>query len=89
MPNSLGLADWTIVTKQMVDGVNEVEATFNLRPDACPLCGTVGQLHVWQKRPMTVRDVPNHGEKTVIVVERARYKCLSCEKTAFRISLWV
>ena len=81
MPNSLGLADWTILTKQMVDGVNEVGATFDVRPEVCPLCGTVGQLQIWQRRAMRVRDVPNHGPKTVIVVDRIRFKCLSCEKT--------
>jgi hypothetical protein len=35
MPHSLGLADWTVGTKEIVDGVTEVSTTFNLRPESC------------------------------------------------------
>jgi hypothetical protein len=62
MPNSLGLADWTIDGKTMDGTTHVVEATYNVRPEACPLCGVIGPMHVHNTRPMKVKDVPHHGE---------------------------
>ena len=78
MPNSLDLADWTIATKAMVDGVNEVSATFNLRPEVCALCGVENGIDgggVKAKYPMPL------SQRDLVLDAKPMRMCMTCFRT--------
>jgi len=47
-------------------------------PDTCETCGTVGQLVRFGKKDQAYRDVPIHGKRVTLWVQRRRYRCNSC-----------
>lgn len=81
MANELNLRDWTVESYVEGYGENLAVASYNVEPDTCLKCGTVGDLQRWGRNRMTVRDAPNYGKPTTIQVDRIRYKCMSCNGT--------
>lgn len=82
MPNQLYLPDWT-VTEVVVDrdGAYQIAASYDVPPEGCMKCGTVGQLYKHGTKAMTFVDAPVHGRQTFINVRRARYRCRECGGT--------
>ncbi|WP_197433305.1 ISL3 family transposase [Agrobacterium vitis] len=78
MPNRLNLPGYTVLTDPTND---DVHAEFNALPDTCPECGSVGRLHRWGKRDMTITDTPNFGKRSRFTVTRVRLKCMECQHT--------
>lgn len=50
-------------------------------PETCEACGTVGQLVRFGKKDQAYRDVPIHGRRVTLWVQRRRYRCNSCMST--------
>lgn len=50
-------------------------------PETCEACGTVGQLVRFGKKDQAYRDVPIHGKRVTLWVQRRRYRCNSCMST--------
>lgn len=50
-------------------------------PDTCEACGTVGELVRFGKKDQAYRDVPIHGKRVTLWVQRRRYRCNSCMGT--------
>ncbi|MBG6220785.1 transposase [Janthinobacterium sp. CAN_S1] len=50
-------------------------------PNTCPGCGVVDDLVKFGKRDQAFRDVPIHGKRVTLWVNRRRYRCNSCMST--------
>lgn len=81
MPNSLHLADWTVIKSEIVDDALHVSASYDVQPDSCPACGVVGQLYRHAKQRQPFRDAPAFGRQVVIFVNRQRWRCRECGTT--------
>lgn len=47
-------------------------------PTTCTVCGVVGDLVKYGKSDQAYRDVPIHGKRVTLWVNRRRYRCNSC-----------
>lgn len=78
--NILNLPDWTVTALDESDPeVYRVHARYDLEPAFCPRCGVVSpKVRRFGKRENVFADLPHHGRRTEIVVERQRYECGEC-----------
>lgn len=58
-----------------------IEAIGGVEPTACPKCGKGLYRHGTQRQ--TYMDVPIHGKRNKIEIDRKRYRCKECGKTLF------
>jgi transposase len=75
--NILDLDDWDVTGRRVVDGEQIVNACLPHPPTACPACGAAN-LYGHGRRFENFRDLTAYGKKTVIRVERRRFKCRQC-----------
>jgi len=78
--NALYLPNWT-VTEVKVDERYDIEASYDIVPEACPKCGVVGRFVSHGPKVTKYVDAPVHGKKTVIHVAVKRFKCRECKET--------
>jgi transposase len=78
--NALYLPNWT-VTDVKVDERYDIEASYDIVPEACPKCGVVGRFVSHGPKVTKYVDAPVHGKKTVIHVAVKRFKCRECGDT--------
>ncbi|HWV59015.1 MAG TPA: transposase family protein [Sphingopyxis sp.] len=79
MPDQLNLPDWTVVAARPIGTETyEIDAAYDVYPDACLKCGVVGQLYRHGTKLIRYVDSPVHGRQTFINVKRARYRCREC-----------
>ena len=78
--NALYLPNWT-VTDVKVDERYDIEASYDIVPEACPKCGVVGRYVSHGPKVTKYVDAPVHGKKTVIHVAVKRFKCRECGET--------
>lgn len=50
-------------------------------PTACESCGTIGELVRFGKKDQGYRDLPIHGKRVTIWLQRRRYRCNACMGT--------
>lgn len=82
MLNPLMLDNWTVTSSTSPEPkLTELEARYDLAPEACPKCGTVTKFEVHARPKQTFFDTPAWGGRVQIVVGRARFKCPSCSGT--------
>lgn len=80
----LNLPDWEILSVGETDDAYRIHARYEPDPEFCPKCGVVKpSLHRFGKRENVFADLPHHGKRTEIVVDRQRYKCLECRQPPF------
>jgi transposase len=79
--NILNLPDWTIV--RTIDGPRDyqITATYDVAAVACHTCWRFGFLQRFGKRNQLFLDLPMHGKRVGIYVERQRYRCTNCRHT--------
>lgn len=81
MSDFLYLPNWRVTDVTALARQFEAHATYSVEPDACPKCGTVGQIYRHGSKPVSVRDAPVRGRQVVIELDRRRYRCRSCLAT--------
>ncbi len=65
--------------QELTDRGYEITAKSAYEPDFCPLCGTVKPiLSKFGKRRQTFMDLPIHGERVGVLINRQRYRCKDC-----------
>lgn len=82
--NILNLPAWEVL--HVKQGVHDyhVEARYSIEPTACPHCqqgGLFGSLYRHGSKPQLIMDLPAHGKRIGIVVQRRRYRCRNCGRT--------
>lgn len=79
MANILNLPDWEIVRVEEDDYSYRIHASYEPAPGFCPKCGVERPgVHRYGKRSNVFADLPHHGKRTEIVVDRQRYRCKDC-----------
>lgn len=85
MNNALYLNDWTVdAVEQPTRKEYRIRARYDVLPEICPKCGSVGRLYKWATIPTEYLDAPVHGRKTIIVVEKQRLRCRDCGATCMQ-----
>lgn len=79
--NFLNLDDWTVHAIHEDQHDYRVEATCDQEPVACVHCGEADRLYRHGRRKQVVMDLPSHGKRVGIEVDRARFRCRECGKT--------
>ena len=82
MANLMYLPDWTVTDYEIdSDGAYRIPASYDVAPEHCAKCGTVGNLYKHGAKTTVYVDAPVHGRQTFIEVRRARYRCRDCGGT--------
>lgn len=88
--NHLNLDEFDITATH--EGPNEY--TFAVTPKHqapfCPKCGVVeAKAQKFGTKQLPFRDLPMHGKRVMLVVNRQRYRCLECKSTFYETLLCV
>lgn len=82
MLNALMFKGWTVEEDHYEDRyLYRLEASYNLRPEHCPSCGSVRQPIAHGSPVVLVRDSPMRGKRVQIRLKRSRYICKDCGST--------
>lgn len=84
IPNLLNLPDWTILrTEETEEGAQayQIMASYAVPATMCSSCLRFGFLQRFGKRQQLYLDLPMHGKRVGIQVERQRYRCTHCGHT--------
>jgi hypothetical protein len=82
MLNPLMLDNWTVTGSTKPEPkLTELQARYDLAPEACLKCGTVTKLEVHARPKQRFFDTPGWGGRVEVVVGRARFKCPHCSGT--------
>lgn len=73
--------EWTVAEVREIGDTYEVDARYDVDPEACFKCGVVGQLYKHGTKTIRYVDAPVHGRQTFVNVKRARYRCRDCGST--------
>lgn len=77
--NLLNLPSWEIESVDETRNTYRIRARYTKPPAYCPACGVADPgVHRFGKRENVFADLPHHGKRTEIVVERQRYRCKEC-----------
>jgi transposase len=78
--NILNLPDWEIIRVEEGDSSYRIHARYRLAPAFCPGAGwrIPAGVHRFGKRSNVFADLPHHGKRTEMVVDRQRYRCTAC-----------
>jgi transposase len=81
----LNLPGLEIVKTSEDDLTYYITAKTTVPPKCCQYCGIIraNNLSKYGRRRFMYTDLPIHGRRTVVCIERQRYKCLACEQTFF------
>jgi transposase len=82
MANALLLENWTVQTHAETEDAIAFTASYDLVPDACPKCGSVG-AKFYRHGAVVSRyvDAPHFGKKCTIEAKTRRLRCLECSGT--------
>ena len=78
----LDLKDVKIKECQVADNKICIDIEYDAKPHSCPACGYVTSI-VHDYRLQKVRDIPIHGNQTIINYRKRRYRCPLCNKRFF------
>lgn len=76
----LNLPKWDVI--ELEEGHDEytITARYTVQPTVCPTCGVMfPRLHRYGTKQQPFRDLPIHGKKVRLLVQKKRWKCLECE----------
>lgn len=80
--NFLNLSSWVILGNTETEDDYQITARPALTLTACPYCESTSILKHGTDAQV-IRDVPSHGKRVAIHVDRQRFRCTSCGKTSF------
>ncbi len=78
----LNLPNWRVLDRTEPDGDYLITAEYTVKPGKClyPDCRSTS-ISRNGSRPASFRDLPMHGKRVIIKIERQRYICSSCGKS--------
>ncbi len=79
--NILNLPDWTILHTEEGPHNYRITASYDVAALACSSCLRFGLLQRFGRREQLFLDLPMHGKRVGIHVERQRYRCTPCGHT--------
>lgn len=79
--NALNLPDWTILHSEEGPHDYRIAASYDIAASTCTSCLRFGFLQRFGKRAQLYLDLPMHGKRVGIQVERQRYRCTNCGRT--------
>ena len=86
--NMLNLDSLEITNIELKDHGYEVLAVVTNPPDFCPQCGSMdAKFSKYGTKKQVFMDLPMHGKRVGIIIDRQRYLCKDCGST-FREILW-
>lgn len=80
----LNLPKWDVT--ELEEGHDEytIKARYTVLPTVCLSCGVINpRLHRYGTKQQPFRDLPIHGKKVRLLVQRKKWKCLECSRTFF------
>jgi transposase len=82
--NFLNLPSWVILSSQETEDDYDITARPATTLTTCPYCGSTELLRHGTDAQI-IRDVPSHGKRVAIHVDRQRFRCTNpdCKKTCF------
>jgi len=86
--NILNLPSLSVTNVELKEHGYEVTAVVANPSGFCPHCGSIGaNLSKYGKKRQVFMDLPMHGKRVGIIIDRQRYLCKDCGST-FREILW-
>ncbi|MDD5513447.1 MAG: ISL3 family transposase [Candidatus Omnitrophica bacterium] len=82
--NILNLPDWDVYEIKEGEYDYVITARYIPEPVACIRCGVMGQLYRHGVKKQRFMDLPIHGKRAGIMVNRQRYHCRACHQTSFQ-----
>lgn len=80
--NLLNLPDWEVLQVRETASSYRIHARYTKPPVYCPSCAvSEPKVQRFGKRENVFADLPHHGKRTEIAVDRQRYRCLECRST--------
>jgi transposase len=80
--NFLNLPKWEVASVKESANDYRVEATYSETPTYCPRCHHLfPKLYRHGTREQLLMDLPSHGKRVGIVLDRVRFRCQECEQT--------
>lgn len=79
MADLLNLPGMQVRSHQQDEQTYHIEAEGLVEPTACPTCG--GRLYKHGTKRQAFMDMPIHGKRVLIEMNRKRYRCKACGKT--------
>lgn len=80
--NFLNLPSWVILSSNETEDDYEITARPAASLTTCPYCESA-ELLKHGTDAQIIRDVPSHGKRVAIHVDRQRFRCVTCKKTCF------
>ncbi len=79
MENVLNLAGWTILDTKETDQGYQFVAVYAIEP-LCVYCHS-SDIQRFGKKEQLFLDLPMHGRRVGVQVQRRRYRCKRCQRT--------
>jgi len=83
--NILNLPEYNILNVQESDDAYRIEVETANPPLCCTQCGCKANLYKHTKHKQLIMDLPMHGKRVGIQVNRQRYKCRECGQTFYEL----
>lgn len=85
MINILNLPNWTVHDMTETEHDYLISASYNIEPNICQKCGSIdAKLYRYGRNEHRFMDLPIHGKRVGIAVQRQRYRCEECGGTFFQ-----
>jgi transposase len=78
----LNLSGWRVIACEESEDRYVIQATPCCPRSSCPACGSI-RASKHGSDAQTLHDLPCHGKRVTIRVNRQRYRCVACRKTWF------
>lgn len=79
--NILNIAELNVLKVEETEHDYHVKAEMVSRPSCCPHCGCIPNLYGHGVKEQHFFDLPAHGKRVGIHLNRKRYRCRECDKT--------
>jgi len=83
--NILNLPEYNVINVQESDEAYRIEVETANPPLCCTQCGCKANLYKHTKHKQLIMDLPMHGKRVGIHVNRQRYKCRECGQTFYEV----
>lgn len=77
----LNLPGWKTLANPHTSTDYQVSAVYTVPPDKCPKCGNTKGIYGHGRRKQHVVDIPSHGKRVAITLDRTRHRCGACKAT--------
>lgn len=82
----LNLPKWDVLEVEDAHLEYIIKARYIVQPASCPHCGVMfPRLYKYGSKSQPYRDLPIHGKRVRLLVQRKRWKCRECERTFFEV----